>query len=83
MMLLFWENVHVTAGFVTDITNWVDAGGTLMAFRPDGQLSSLLGISSASGTLADQYLLVNTTSGPGIGIVMKPFNSMVKPIIIP
>lgn len=54
---------------VTDLTNWVEAGGTLIAFRPDPQLASLLGITPAGGTLSEGYLLVNTASGPGSGIV--------------
>ncbi len=37
--------------------------------RPDKQLAGLLGLSDASGSLSDAYLLVNTTSGPGMGIV--------------
>ena len=28
-----------------------------------------MGLSAAGGTLADKYLLVNTASGPGAGIV--------------
>ncbi|MCW5920770.1 MAG: DUF4082 domain-containing protein [Saprospiraceae bacterium] len=54
---------------VTLFSNWVDAGGTFIAFRPDAQLSTLLGITSAGGTLSEGYLLVNTASGPGVGIV--------------
>ncbi len=54
---------------VTDLTNWVNAGGTLIAFKPDNQLATLLGITPAGGTLSNQYLLVNTASGPGAGIV--------------
>lgn len=59
----------VTAPQVTLLTNWVNAGGTLIAFRPGSPLNSLFGISAASGTLSDKYLLVNTASGPGAGIV--------------
>ncbi len=51
------------------LSNWVNAGGTLVAFRPSTQLASLLGITRQAGSLSDQYLLVNTTSGPGQGIV--------------
>ncbi len=59
----------VTAPQVTLLTNWVNAGGTLIAFKPSSLLNSLLGISAASGTLSDKYLLVNTAAGPGVGIV--------------
>lgn len=59
----------VTAPQVTMFTNWVDAGGTLIAFKPDAPLNTLLGLTAASGTLSNKYLLVNTASGPGTGIV--------------
>jgi hypothetical protein len=59
----------VTAPQVTLLTNWVNAGGTLIAFRPGSLLNSLFGISAASGTLSDKYLLVNTSLGPAVGIV--------------
>lgn len=51
------------------LSTWVDAGGTLIAFRPSANLLPLLGLSAASGTLSDKYLLINTSSGPGVGIV--------------
>ena len=57
------------AAQVTMLTSWVTAGGNLIAMRPDVQLAPLLGLSPAGGTLADAYLLVNTASGPGAGIV--------------
>jgi len=59
----------VTDQFVTDLTDWVGAGGVLVAFRPDARLCGLLGITSSGGTLTDAYLLVSNTSGPGAGIV--------------
>ena len=54
---------------VTTLTNWVQGGGNLIAMRPDPQLAGLLGLSSASGTLANAYLKVDTATGPGAGIV--------------
>jgi hypothetical protein len=59
----------VNAAQVTLLTNWVTAGGTLIAFKPSPLLTPLLGISAPGGTLSDKYLLVNTASGPGMGIV--------------
>jgi Domain of unknown function (DUF4082)/Bacterial Ig-like domain/Bacterial Ig domain/Secretion system C-terminal sorting domain len=59
----------LTAAQVTMLSNWVTAGGTLIAFHPDPQLATLLGITPNGGTLSDKYLLVNTSSGPGVGIV--------------
>jgi hypothetical protein len=49
-------------------STWVEAGGNLIAMRPSAQLSSLLGITAAGGTLAQGYLKVDTSNGPGAGI---------------
>ncbi|MBK9484564.1 MAG: DUF4082 domain-containing protein [Chitinophagaceae bacterium] len=54
---------------VSNFTNWVNSGGTFIAFKPDVQLSSLLGITATGNSLSNQYLLVNTANGPGAGIV--------------
>jgi Domain of unknown function (DUF4082) len=51
------------------LADWVSAGGNLIAMRPDKRLAALLGLTDQSATLADAYLLVNTASGPGAGIV--------------
>ncbi len=51
------------------ISNWVNAGGNLIAMRPDKQLAGLLGLLDAGSTLPEGYLLVNTGSGAGRGIV--------------
>ena len=59
----------LTSAQVTMLSNWVGAGGNLIAMRPDKQLASLLGISDASSVRSDAYLLVNTAQEPGAGIV--------------
>jgi hypothetical protein len=63
----------LSSGALTILTNWVNAGGTLIVMRPDVTnlgLMSLLGITPTGSTLSDKYLLVNTTGGmPGAGIV--------------
>jgi hypothetical protein len=61
--------IPVSASMVTLLTNWVNAGGTLITFHPDPLLAPLLGITPAGSSLADKYLLVNTATGPGAGIV--------------
>ena len=58
----------LTAAQVSMFTTWVNGGGNLIALRPDPQLAGLLGLTAASGTLADGYLEVNTTQAPGAGI---------------
>ena len=47
---------------------YVNNGGNLVAMRPDADLAGLLGLGSASGTLANGYLQVNTATAPGRGI---------------
>jgi len=59
----------IGAGDVTMLSAWTNAGGTLIAFRPDAQLAPLLGLTPAAGTLANAYMKVDTASGPGVGIV--------------
>jgi len=59
----------LTSGQVSMFTTWVNGGGNLIAMRPDKQLAGLLGLTDAASTLADAYLLVNTGSAPGAGIV--------------
>ena len=59
----------LTASQVTMFSDWVTAGGNLIAMRPDKQLAGLLGLTDAASTRANAYLLVNTASGPGTGIV--------------
>ena len=53
------------------ISDWVNGGGNLVAMRPDSDLSGLLGLSDASGTLGDAYMKVDTSSAPGKGIVSE------------
>ncbi|HEX8762515.1 MAG TPA: Ig-like domain-containing protein, partial [Candidatus Saccharimonadales bacterium] len=50
-------------------STWVSSGGNLVAMRPDKKLATLLGLTDASSTRSNQYMLVDTGSGPGVGIV--------------
>jgi len=59
----------LTATQVTMFTNWVSGGGNLIAMRPDKQLAGLLGLSDGSATLANSYLLIDTSKEPGTGLV--------------
>jgi hypothetical protein len=63
--------MSLSASNVTMLTDWVNAGGTLIAFKPNALLYPLLGITSAGSSLSDKYLLVNTSTGPGVGIVAQ------------
>jgi len=59
----------LSASQITMLTNYVNAGGNLIAMRPDPRLAGLLGLSPAGGSIAEGYLKVNTTAPPGAGIV--------------
>ncbi|MFP5415901.1 MAG: DUF4082 domain-containing protein [Actinomycetes bacterium] len=58
-----------TSAQVTLFADWVNAGGNLIAMRPDSQLAGLLGLVPAGGTLSEGYLRVDTSTRPGSGIV--------------
>src|SRR5215472_8729008 len=60
--------VSLTPTQVTTFTDWVNAGGNLIAMRPDKQLAGLLGLTDASSTLSNAYLRIYGT-GAGTGIV--------------
>lgn len=61
--------MSIDASQAAILATWVNTGKTLITLKPDADLFPLLGITSSSGTLADKYLLFNTTSGPGVGLV--------------
>jgi hypothetical protein len=50
------------------LKGWVDAGGNLIAMRPDARLAGLLGLGADTGDVANGYIGVATGSGPGAGI---------------
>ena len=70
--LVILGQVALSSSQVTTFTNWVNSGGNLIAMRPDKQLAGLLGITDASATLTNGYLVVNTANRPGAGIVGTP-----------
>ena len=53
---------------MTTLTNWVNAGGNLIAMRPDKKLASLLGLTRRRARLSNAYMRVNTSTTPGAGI---------------
>jgi Domain of unknown function (DUF4082)/Bacterial Ig-like domain len=69
--LVILGEMPLTAAQVTTLTDWVNAGGNLVAMRPDKALSPLLGLADTDTTLSDAYLLVNTSEPPGEGIVAQ------------
>ncbi len=61
----------LTSTQTTMLTNWVQGGGNLIAFRPDKKLAALLGLTSQSATLVDSYLGIDTSQAPGTGLVAQ------------
>ena len=64
-------NVGLTAQQVSELTTWVEAGGNLIASRPDTKLAPLLGLTPAGSTLAEGYIKVDATKPAGAGIVTE------------
>ncbi|HEX6130351.1 MAG TPA: LamG-like jellyroll fold domain-containing protein, partial [Actinomycetota bacterium] len=64
-------DVALTPAQVTMLTDYVTAGGNLIALSPDKQLAGLLGLTDAGSTLANGYLAVNGSAAPGAGIATQ------------
>ena len=58
----------LTSAQVSMLSDWVNAGGNLIAMRPSKNLASLLGLTDSSSTLAERYLKVDTSTQVGNGI---------------
>ena len=62
-------DIPLTATQASMFANWVNDGGNLVAMRPDPDLAGLLGLTPASGSISNAYLLVDTSTAAGSGIV--------------
>ena len=58
----------LTASQATMFTNWVAAGGNLIAMRPDSRLYTMLGLSASTGTTSNAYLAIDPTHPAGAGL---------------
>jgi hypothetical protein len=75
-VLSFFDTVLVgdlplTADQASVLNDWVNAGGNLVAMRPDKKLAGLLGLVDTGTTLANAYLDVDTSVPAGAGIVSQ------------
>ena len=61
----------LTPAQVTTLTNWVTAGGNLIAMRPDKQLAGLLGVTDAGTTLANAYLKTDCCVQAAAGVTAQ------------
>ena len=64
-------DVAITDAQVTALTDWVNAGGNLIAMRPDSRLLGLAGLTAQSGTVSNGYLAVDASTEPGAGITTE------------
>src|SRR3990172_6139347 len=55
-------HVTLTTAQATMFQNYVNAGGTLVAFRPDLKLANVFGVTSLGTTLAEGWLKINTAT---------------------
>ena len=61
------DGAPLTGSQISQITTWVQNGGTFVAMRPNDNLDSLLGIGPrAQSSLFDAYFQVNPAAFPGI-----------------
>jgi hypothetical protein len=58
----------LTSTQASTLTDWVQAGGNLVAMRPDPKLAGLLGLGADTGDLANAYMRIDTAAAPGRGI---------------
>ena len=66
--LVILGEMPLTSAQVTLLSDWVNAGGNLIAMRPDKKMSGLLGLTDTGSSLKDGYVLISP-AGPGLGIV--------------
>jgi hypothetical protein len=55
-------NLALNAAEATLFQNYVNAGGTLVGFRPDLQLASVFGVASLGTTLPEAWLKIDTST---------------------
>src|SRR5262245_34139421 len=67
--LVILGEMALSASEVDVLSDWVTAGGNLIAMRPDKQLGPLFGLADVASTLSEGYVLVDTAAAPGSGIV--------------
>jgi hypothetical protein len=60
--------IPVTGTQATMFSNWVNAGGNLIAMDPGAELASLAGITQSGSSVSNGYLLVNSGTRFGAGI---------------
>ncbi len=66
------SSANLSASQATVFSDWVNAGGNLIAMRPDPDLFSLMGIAAGGPSLSNGYVLIDTTAtSPGAGLTAE------------
>jgi hypothetical protein len=58
----------LTSGQASAFSQYVQAGGNLIAMRPDAQLASVFGLGSSAGTISNAYVAIQTGNAYGQGL---------------
>lgn len=53
------------------LAEWVENGGNLVAMRPDKKLADLMGLVDGASTRTNQYIKIDTSDTPGIGLTSE------------
>ena len=65
------SEMNVTQPYITLLSDYVKAGGNLIAFRPDKQLSEIFGIIDAKATVKEGYIKVDISNDIGKGLIRE------------
>ncbi len=71
--LVILGQTGISASQSTDLHNYVNGGGRLIAFRPDAQIKDVFGLGNSQGQQTDGYLRISNTASfdgqaPGAGL---------------
>ncbi len=65
------SEMNVTQPYITLLSDYVKAGGNLIAFRPDKQLSEIFGIIDAKATVKENYIKVDISNDIGKSLIRE------------
>jgi hypothetical protein len=75
--IIMADGAPLTSSQVSQLTAWVNGGGTFIAMRPNDNLDTLLGLGQATGTfLANGYYKVDASQLPGIETQTMQFHGI-------
>lgn len=69
--IIILTEISVTSTQHEILTSYVEAGGNLIAFRPDKKLSDVFGVLAADGEINEAYLSINPNTEIGRGITTE------------